>query len=132
MPDIFQQLCCRRDQIWDGMRQLFHFIILIGFDLFHLLFYFLRFFTVRCRFDADTFRFGQMYIVQVFEIAVIASVIPDTFSTLRVLPFFPQDEHITATEQAATINPILHIIFFIIFLLAETKVTKISLISKYL
>ena len=38
---------------------------------------------------------------------------------------FPQDEHITATEQAATINPILHIIFFIIFLLAETKVTKI-------
>ena len=39
--------------------------------------------------------------------------------------FFPQDEHIAATEKVATINQILNTIFFIISFLGKTKVTKI-------
>ena len=131
MPDIFQQLCCRRDQIWDGMRQLFHFIILIGFDLFHLLFYFLRFFTVRCRFDADTFRFGQMYIVQVFEIAVIASVIPDTFQ-LSAFFLFSTRRTYHCHRTSSHYQPDTTYYLFHHFSFSGNKSNQDSLISKYL
>ena len=131
MPDIFQQLCCRRDQIWDGMRQLFHFIILIGFDLFHLLFYFLRFFTVRCRFDADTFRFGQMYIVQVFEIAVIASVIPDTFQ-LSAFFLFSTRRTYHCHRASSHYQPDTTYYLFHHFSFSGNKSNQDSLISKYL
>ena len=49
MSDIFQQLCGRGDQIGDGMRQLFHFIIFVSFDLLHLI-YQIRFNSQRSSF----------------------------------------------------------------------------------